>query len=324
DGFIRWKEYYVHFLLSRGFDVDKAFKHVQDYDDTVVLKQEDQDALVSYKFRWTEADVAPTDNQLSKEEYMVFRHPEHSKTSLDNLVVNVLRGLDTNGDQVVTEEEFSALPPGEVENEEYRQMDLKWQAERRKEFREIMDLDHNGKVEKNELRNYLDPTSPLQAKLEADSLISLMDDNKNNLLSMDEILKHSDLFISRIKEALRVRQSCWCGQDRCTGGVVWSRQLELLVWPRQLKLVVWPRQLALVVWYGRDNWSWWCGQDRWTGVVETIEAGGVTKTVEASGVAKTVVACGVAKTVEAGGVAKIGVACGVAKTFGAGGVVWSR
>ena len=49
-------------------------------------------------------------------------------------------------------EEFSALPPGEVENEEYRQMDLKWQAERQKEFQEIMDLDHNGKVDLKELR----------------------------------------------------------------------------------------------------------------------------------------------------------------------------
>ena len=53
----------------------------------------DKDALISYKFRWTDADVSPTDNQLSKEEFMVFRHPEHSKSSLDSLVTNVLQGL---------------------------------------------------------------------------------------------------------------------------------------------------------------------------------------------------------------------------------------
>ncbi|GFN96062.1 45 kda calcium-binding protein [Plakobranchus ocellatus] len=104
--------------------------------------------------------------------------------------------LNSNGDQIITEEEFAALPPGDVENEEFRQMDLKWQTERRKEFNEIMDIDHNKKVTFEELKNYLDPTNPLQAKLEADSLISLMDDDKNDLLSMDEILKHSDLFIS--------------------------------------------------------------------------------------------------------------------------------
>ncbi|RUS79645.1 hypothetical protein EGW08_012592 [Elysia chlorotica] len=196
DGFIKWKEYYVHFLLSRGFDMDSALQHVQNSDGNVGLKQADEDALVSYKFRWADADNNPSDNELSKEEFMVFRHPEHSQQSLDNLVMNVLRGLDANNDNIVTEEEFSALPPGEVENEEYRKMDLKWQAERKQEFRETMDLDHNGKVDKKELRNYLDPTNPLQAKLEADSLISLIDDDKNGLLSMGEILKHSDLFIS--------------------------------------------------------------------------------------------------------------------------------
>lgn len=197
DGYIRWKEYYVHFLLSRGFHVDKALQKVQENnEESLPLKQEDKDALISYKFRWTDADVDPADNQLSKEEFMVFRHPEHSKQSLDSLVQNVLRGLDTNDDKIVTEEEFSALPPGEVENEEYRQMDLKWQRERQKEFREIMDLNHDGKVDLKELRNYLDPTNPLQAKLEADSLISLMDDDKNSLLSMEEILKHSDLFVT--------------------------------------------------------------------------------------------------------------------------------
>lgn len=46
------------------------------------------------------------------------------------------------------------------------------------------------------LQDYLDPTNPVQAKLEADSLMSLMDEDKNNLLSMDEIIKHSDLFIA--------------------------------------------------------------------------------------------------------------------------------
>ncbi|GFN96059.1 45 kda calcium-binding protein [Plakobranchus ocellatus] len=93
DGFIKWKEYYVHFLLSRGFGVDDALQHVQDYDETITLKQEDKDALISYKFRWTDADTSPTDNQLSKGEFMVFRHPEHSKQSLESMVNNVMRGL---------------------------------------------------------------------------------------------------------------------------------------------------------------------------------------------------------------------------------------
>ncbi|KAK6965951.1 45 kDa calcium-binding protein [Biomphalaria glabrata] len=196
DGFIKWKEYYVHFLLSRGFDAESAVKHVADYDDVVKLEQEDKNALISYKFKWTDADTNITDNRLSKEEFMVFRHPEHSQKSLETVVSNVMRGVDANDDKVITEEEFAALPPGEVESKEFEEMDRKWQEERRKEFREIMDTNGDGKVGLTELKNYLDPTNPVQAKVEADSLISLMDDNKDSLLSMEEILKHSDIFIS--------------------------------------------------------------------------------------------------------------------------------
>ncbi|XP_059146619.1 45 kDa calcium-binding protein-like [Physella acuta] len=196
DGFIKWKEYYVHFLLSRGFDVESALNHVVDYDDSVKLDQDDKDALISYKFKWTDADHNITDNKLSKYEFMVFRHPEHSMQSLDTMVNNVMRGVDANKDGVISEEEFAALPPGEVEGKEFEEMDRRWQEERRVEFREIMDKNNDGKVDLLELKNYLDPTNPVQAKLEADSLMSLMDEDKNNLLSMDEIIKHSDLFIA--------------------------------------------------------------------------------------------------------------------------------
>ena len=42
NGFIKWKEYYVHFLLSRGFDLDKSQQHVKDYDDSVKLEPSDK------------------------------------------------------------------------------------------------------------------------------------------------------------------------------------------------------------------------------------------------------------------------------------------
>ena len=30
---VDWKEYYVHFLLAKGHPIDKALKHVEDYDE---------------------------------------------------------------------------------------------------------------------------------------------------------------------------------------------------------------------------------------------------------------------------------------------------
>ena len=59
--------------------------------------------------------------------------------------------VDRNGDGILTEEEFIALPPGEVEAE-FKEADTKWQEERRKEFRENIDMDHDGRTSLKELQ----------------------------------------------------------------------------------------------------------------------------------------------------------------------------
>lgn len=51
---------------------------------------------------------------------------------------------DTNEDKLLTEKEFVALPPGDVEDEEQKKMDQDWQEDRKKEFREVIDRDHDG------------------------------------------------------------------------------------------------------------------------------------------------------------------------------------
>ena len=59
---------------------------------------------------------------------------------------------DTDGNGVISEDEFTALPPGEVEGEEFQAMDKGWQKERQEEFRTSMDIDHNGTVTREELK----------------------------------------------------------------------------------------------------------------------------------------------------------------------------
>ncbi len=58
---------------------------------------------------------------------------------------------DKNHDGVVTEEEFVALPPGEVEGE-WKDVDRIWQEERRKEYKSVIDIDGDGKVTQDELK----------------------------------------------------------------------------------------------------------------------------------------------------------------------------
>ena len=51
----------------------------------------------------------------------------------------------------MTEKEFIALPPGDVDPA-FQESDRMWQEERRKEFRIVIDLDKNGIVTREELQ----------------------------------------------------------------------------------------------------------------------------------------------------------------------------
>jgi len=194
DGRVDWKDFYMHFLLSRGYDERKSRSHVRDYDDGVKLSQEDKDAIVVYKFRWTDADTSPVDNKLDVTEFMSFRHPEHNGKTLESMTRNIFKSLDSNRDGDISEDEFAALPPGEVENEEFAAMDRKYQEERKQEFRKYVDADNDGKANLRELRQYLDPTGPGAAALEAKRLLEMMDDDRDGTLSMKEINIHAETF----------------------------------------------------------------------------------------------------------------------------------
>lgn len=58
---------------------------------------------------------------------------------------------DQDNDMVLTEKEFITLPLGDAEDEEQKKADKEWQEERRKEFNEQIDSNHDGIVTLEEL-----------------------------------------------------------------------------------------------------------------------------------------------------------------------------
>lgn len=61
--------------------------------------------------------------------------------------------VDHNDDGIITKEEFIALPRGEVDDMMHgEESDAIWTKERRKEFEDVIDLDHDGKVGIEELK----------------------------------------------------------------------------------------------------------------------------------------------------------------------------
>jgi hypothetical protein len=110
----------------------------------------------------------PQDNLLSFEEFAVFRHPEQSNTMLEKMVQEIIDNLgesllmsypvsltiflsDQDNNDEITLEEFVALNPGEVEYAMHG-ADVEWKKEREKEFKEIIDLNVDGRLTKDELK----------------------------------------------------------------------------------------------------------------------------------------------------------------------------
>ena len=60
---------------------------------TVLMCCAAKEELIRYKFRWSDADAEPMDNELTREEFMSFRHPEQSEKTLNNMVVSILNGI---------------------------------------------------------------------------------------------------------------------------------------------------------------------------------------------------------------------------------------
>ena len=86
---------------------------------------------------------------------MAFRLTEHIAGCLlkDVTFSLLLFSADHDEDGIVTKEEFVALPRGEVDDMMHgEESDAIWIKERRKEFEEVIDLDHDGKVGIEELK----------------------------------------------------------------------------------------------------------------------------------------------------------------------------
>jgi Ca2+-binding EF-hand superfamily protein len=117
---------------------------------------------------------------------------ELCERTLRQLTQDVIKNLDKNSDGKLTEDEYIAPPPGQVE-EGFEDYEEKFKVQRKKEF-DALDTDRNGVATEDELDVFLDPHNHIHAKTEAGELIDAADDNDDGRLSLEEVIKHKDLF----------------------------------------------------------------------------------------------------------------------------------
>uniref|UniRef100_A0A673KZW4 45 kDa calcium-binding protein n=1 Tax=Sinocyclocheilus rhinocerous TaxID=307959 RepID=A0A673KZW4_9TELE len=193
DGHVTWDEYRVKFLASKGFNEKEVAEKIKNNEELKV-DEETQEVLESLKDRWFQADNPPADQLLNEEEFLSFLHPEHSRGMLRYMVKEIIRDLDQDGDGKLTLAEFISLPMGTVENQQAQDIDDDWVRERKKEFEEVIDANHDMIVTMEELEEYMDPMNEYNALNEAKQMIAVADENQNHNLELEEILKYSEYF----------------------------------------------------------------------------------------------------------------------------------
>ncbi|XP_056645592.1 45 kDa calcium-binding protein [Diorhabda sublineata] len=190
NGVITWKEYHTYFLKKRGF----SNKYVDDHDERrhKGLQRSLKEKIMRDKASWMEAARSNPDS-LTLEEFLSFTHPESSVTNQLVLVDELFDKFDRDGDELLTENEFAVLQTeGNGDETLIVRQD---ENERRAEFRKTIDLNGDGKADRRELLHYVAPQSPRHSEHEAEALLALADNDHDQMLSLDEILAHPDLFL---------------------------------------------------------------------------------------------------------------------------------
>lgn len=193
DGRVSWDEYKVKFLASKGHDEREVAEKIKNHEE-LKIDEETQEVLENLKDRWYQADNPPSDLLLTEDEFLSFLHPEHSRGMLKFMVKEIVRDLDQDGDKQLSLSEFISLPVGTVENQQGQDIDDNWVKERKREFEDLIDANHDGIVTMEELEDYMDPMNEYSALNEAKQMIAIADENQNHHLEPEEVLKYSEFF----------------------------------------------------------------------------------------------------------------------------------
>uniref|UniRef100_A0A0B7A6Z7 Reticulocalbin-3 n=1 Tax=Arion vulgaris TaxID=1028688 RepID=A0A0B7A6Z7_9EUPU len=145
------------------------------------------------KRRWDKANVNQQET-ITKEEFQNFLHPEEADHMKEIIVAETLEDIDKDGDGYISEEEYIVdLWPRNTEDEEQGEPD--WVNSEREQFREYRDKNKDGKMDNDEVMDWIIPPDFDHSEAEARHLIFESDENKDGKLTKEEILDRYDLFV---------------------------------------------------------------------------------------------------------------------------------
>lgn len=125
---------------------------------------------------------------MNRDEFLLFRHPEMGQGSLDKLVDTIIENLDSDKDGYLKKQEFILIeyPRNEDERAYYEEKQLEYKS---------MDKNEDGIIDRTELKDYVNPRNERSIKRHAKEIIDYVDEDRDGLVSLDEILLNIQYFV---------------------------------------------------------------------------------------------------------------------------------
>jgi len=185
NGQVDWSEYYQHYLHDLlGLD-PQTILDLKTSPTTV--DREIKEAVSRLKAAWSEAAKSNPD-AVNIDEFLSLEHPESSTGLLVQQVEEMLAKHDQDNDGKLSQAEFIKDP--------FQDLGPEGEKDRKNEFDQVLDKNHDGKADRKELVQYLDPKNQHWANNEAKDLVKQADSDLDQELSLLEMLRMPDLFLT--------------------------------------------------------------------------------------------------------------------------------
>uniref|UniRef100_A0AC35U519 EF hand n=1 Tax=Rhabditophanes sp. KR3021 TaxID=114890 RepID=A0AC35U519_9BILA len=144
--------------------------------------------------RWKVADYN-SDDKLDRTEYGCFMHPEDCESMRDIVVTETIEDIDKNKDGVIEISEYIGDMYRPDDYPELNGKEPEWVESERELFKEHRDKNLDGKLDRDEMRDWIMPIGFDHADAESKHLIGIADEDKDGKLSLEEIVQHYDTFV---------------------------------------------------------------------------------------------------------------------------------